>query len=80
MAIKRLHDRNMSGWWVLSFILILPMILLFIPSKGEPNRFGAWRQTRGWEKVLGIIYLLFLIASLVLPFVGAGFLAANMGG
>ena len=46
LAIKRFHDRNLSGWWVLTFFILIGIIVLFIPGKEEPNRFGAWRQPR----------------------------------
>jgi len=76
MMIKRLHDRNMSGWWgllmLVPFVSLIFMIILFIPSqgKGQPNRFGAWRTTRTWEKVLGILYLLVTVGSIVLAVAG----------
>ena len=66
MAIKRFHDRNLSGWWVLSLFIIIGVVILFIPGKEEPNRFGAWRRPRTWEKILAGIALVFLI---VIPFV-----------
>ena len=66
MAIKRFHDRNLSGWWVLSLFVIIGIVILFIPGKEEPNRFGAWRRPRTWEKILVGIALLGLI---VIPFV-----------
>ena len=45
VAIRRLHDRDMSGWWfLLNFVpLIGTLILLVIyalPGTGGPNRFG----------------------------------------
>ncbi|MDO1582926.1 DUF805 domain-containing protein [Rhizobium oryzicola] len=47
LAIKRLHDRNKSGWWMLiQFIPLIGSIWYFIEvgflagTKGE-NRFGA---------------------------------------
>ena len=45
VAVRRLHDRDMSGWWVLlNFIpLIGALILLIIyvlPGTEGPNRFG----------------------------------------
>lgn len=45
VAIRRLHDRNMSGWWLLlAFIPNLGQLALFIlyalPGTAGPNRFG----------------------------------------
>ena len=61
LAIKRFHDRNLSGWWVLSLFIIIGIVILFIPGKEEPNRFGAWRQPRTWEKIVVGVALLLLI-------------------
>lgn len=69
--IKRIHDINLNGWWVLTTFIGIGLILLFIPSKGEPNRFGGWRQTRMWEKVLAVLLLLGLILAVASPFIGA---------
>ena len=45
-AVRRLHDRDMSGWWVL--LILVPLIgglalLIILALKGTdgPNRFGA---------------------------------------
>ncbi|HEX8168003.1 MAG TPA: DUF805 domain-containing protein [Beijerinckiaceae bacterium] len=46
IAVKRYHDRDKSGWWVL--ILFIPIIgfiwyiveLGFLPGTPGPNRFG----------------------------------------
>lgn len=52
LNVRRLHDRNMSGWWylgviVLSFIPLLGaivalgyLVLMFLPGTPGPNRFG----------------------------------------
>ncbi len=50
--VRRLHDRDMSGWWYLGFIVLsnVPLIgllvvvgyfvLMFLPGTPGPNRFG----------------------------------------
>ncbi len=50
--IRRLHDRDMSGWWYLGFIVasmipfvgiiagIAYLVLMFLPGTDGPNRFG----------------------------------------
>jgi uncharacterized membrane protein YhaH (DUF805 family) len=50
--IRRLHDRDMSGWWYLGFIVLsnIPLlgilvvigylVLMFLPGTPGPNRFG----------------------------------------
>ena len=78
-AIKRFHDLNLNGWWVLTLLIIVGAIALFIPSKGNPNRFGGWRQTKTWEKILGVIGLLLYALVLIGPFVGLGFLGGLAG-
>ena len=45
VAIRRLHDRNMSGWWLLlAFIPNIGQLALFVlyalPGTTGPNRFG----------------------------------------
>ncbi len=53
VTIRRLHDRDMSGWWYLGFIVasIIPLVgfvasiafivVMFLPGTDGPNRFGA---------------------------------------
>lgn len=69
-AIRRLHDLNKTGW--LSLILLIPLVGLFFwvyisCAKGDEgtNIYGAPRITRGWEKVLGWIYIIMLPLSLI---------------
>ena len=50
--VRRLHDRDMSGWWYLGFIVLsnIPLlgilvvigylVLMFLPGTSGPNRFG----------------------------------------
>ena len=52
VAIRRLHDRNMSGWWLLGFVVlslipllgifasIAMLVIFFLPGTNGPNRFG----------------------------------------
>nr|WP_298929313.1 DUF805 domain-containing protein [uncultured Erythrobacter sp.] len=52
VVVRRLHDRDMSGWWYLGFIVasLLPfvgilasigfIVLMFLPGTDGPNRFG----------------------------------------
>ena len=53
VIVRRLHDRDMSGWWYLGFILLsmipvigflasIAMLVIFcLPGTPGPNRFGA---------------------------------------
>lgn len=82
MLIKRLHDRGHSGWWALPLIVlsIIPLInliamiafiyVMFFPGHKHANRFGGQRTTKGWEKVLGILYVILIVGSLVLTIGG----------
>lgn len=45
LAIRRLHDRDMSGWWVLlvcipSIGVLILLVLCALPGSYGPNRFG----------------------------------------
>ena len=52
LNVRRLHDRDMSGWWLLGFFvgMIIPIInivasiaylvFMFLPGTAGPNRFG----------------------------------------
>lgn len=52
VTVRRLHDRNMSGWWYLGFIVggaipyvgvivsIAMLVIMFLPGTEGPNRFG----------------------------------------
>lgn len=53
VAVRRLHDRDMSGWWYLGFIVasmvpfvgfiagIAFLVIMFLPGTPGPNRYGA---------------------------------------
>lgn len=52
VTVRRLHDRDMSGWWYLGFIVLsfIPLVgfivsiaflvIMFLPGTPGPNRFG----------------------------------------
>jgi uncharacterized membrane protein YhaH (DUF805 family) len=86
-AIRRCHDFNASGWW--NLLLLVPLAnliyLLFLWLKpGDPgaNAYGAARETPGWEKVVGIIGVVLVVAGLVVTIGSAvaAFMAASSGG
>lgn len=81
-SIRRLHDRNHSGW--LSLLLFVPLInvffalyLLFAAGNDDTNNYGPQRPTAGWESVLAWIYIILIIFALVVG-IGAT-LIANSG-
>lgn len=57
VTIRRLHDRNMSGWWLLGFVvaLLIPLInlvaliayivIMALPGTAGPNKFGSDPKT-----------------------------------
>lgn len=62
-TIRRLHDKNQSGW--LSLVMLVPFINFFFLvylccAKGDEgtNNYGAPRVTKAWEKVLAWIYII----------------------
>lgn len=77
LLIKRLHDRNHSGWWALPLMVLsaIPIIglIAFIghiyvmcaPGNKDSNRNGAKRATKGWEKVMGILYIVLIVLAVV---------------
>jgi uncharacterized membrane protein YhaH (DUF805 family) len=80
--IRRLHDIDLSGWWTL--LALVPIVnaifgIFALVKAGTPgaNRFGPPRETRGWEKVVGIIGVVLFVLSLVVTVVAAVFLAMN---
>lgn len=70
-TIRRLHDRNNTGW--LSLLMLIPavnlifMIYLFAAKGTEGNNdYGPQRPTPGWERVLGWIYIILIPLALFL--------------
>jgi uncharacterized membrane protein YhaH (DUF805 family) len=70
IAIRRLHDCNASGWWLL--LIVVPLVnvvfgLFLVLKAGSEggNRFGSPRLTRGWERVLAYINIGFMVLALV---------------
>ena len=75
-TIRRLHDRNHTGW--LSLLVLIPLVnlifilyLIFAKGDDRPNQYGPRRSTRTWEKVLGWLYFLIfplaILAAIALP-------------
>lgn len=75
-SIRRLHDRNHSGW--LSLLILAPFLnlffilyLIFAPGTPGSNNYGAPHITKTWEKVLGWMYFLIfplgILAAIAIP-------------
>ena len=70
-TIRRLHDRNHSGW--LSLLLLCPLVnfifmlyLYFAKGNEGINQFGVQRVTQGWEKVVTWIGIVFSVICTLL--------------
>ncbi len=75
-SIRRLHDKNQSGW--LSLLMLVPLINLFFfvylsCAKGDEgqNNYGRPRITQGWEKVFAWIYIILVPIGMILLAVSA---------
>lgn len=69
-GIRRLHDLDKSGWWLLLALVPLVNLIFFLYillARGTDgaNRFGPPRITRRWEKVVGWIVVLIIPAALI---------------
>lgn len=69
-TIRRLHDLNKTGW--LSLLIIVPLVnivfglyILFAKGTQGVNNYGPRRITAGWEKVVGWIYIVLTVVSIV---------------
>jgi len=63
VTVRRLHDRDMSGWWYLGFIVVsfIPfvgilaaiafLVLMLLDGTPGPNRFGPDPKGRGGAEV-----------------------------
>ena len=69
-TIRRLHDLNQSGW--LSLLMLVPVVnvlfmlyVMIAPGTHGTNNFGVPRPNKGWESVLGYIYIVLTILGIV---------------
>jgi uncharacterized membrane protein YhaH (DUF805 family) len=60
ISVKRLHDRNRSGWWAILY-LGLPALLALIMGIAA----GAKETLEGWPAALMIPYFILLIVTFV---------------
>jgi uncharacterized membrane protein YhaH (DUF805 family) len=83
VMIRRLHDRNKSGWWILLCLIPIVQIfmafyLLFARGCNRANRFGHPRPSAFIEKLLAWLMIitfvigLFASTSIVSFMMGAG--------
>ncbi|WP_291390048.1 DUF805 domain-containing protein [Acinetobacter sp.] len=69
-TIRRLHDRNHTGW--LSLLMLVPLAnvilmlyLIFAPGDDHSNSYGSPRPTAGWEAVLAWIYIVIFVLAII---------------
>jgi len=70
LLVKRLHDINMSGWWILTmYVPILGVIFSLyvglLPGESQKNRFGNPAPFKKWEKPLGIFGAVVVVSASV---------------
>lgn len=70
LIIRRLHDRNHSGW--LAILLLIPILnfvfflyLCVMKGTATSNRYGTVYRSSKWEKMLGWCYLLFIPSMII---------------
>jgi uncharacterized membrane protein YhaH (DUF805 family) len=83
LTIRRFHDMDASGWWSALLIVPLANLIVFLVlaiKRGSPgaNRFGPPRPTAGWEKVLGILYIVLMVVGVLGGIVAAIAIPAYM--
>ena len=78
-TIRRLYDRNHTGW--LSLLMLVPLAnvilmlyLIFAPGDDRSNSYGSPRPTAGWEAVLAWIYIVIFVLAII-GGIAAGFMS-----
>lgn len=66
LLVKRLHDINMRGWWVLTMSvpiigLLFSLYIGLLPGDSVDNRFGKKAATKNWENRVGKIAIVFVV-------------------
>jgi len=74
LIIRRLHDRNNTGW--LSLLMLVPVVnigfaVYLFCAKGTEgtNNYGPKRPTPSWERVLGWIYIALIPLAVIFAIV-----------
>lgn len=69
-TIRRLHDLNQSGW--LALLILVPLVNMFFmlyvmiaPGTKGSNNFGLPRPNKGWETILGIMYIILSVLAII---------------
>lgn len=70
IMVRRLHDLERSGWWLLLFLLpvmnlLLWLYLLFAAGTRGTNQYGPVRPNQIWEKIVAWLVIGLSILSLL---------------
>ena len=74
LVIRRLHDANFSGWWILSYLIpyiggIVFLIFMCLPGTQGPNKYDVEPGTKKFgfgSLIIVLIFLLFFSAMILL--------------
>ena len=70
ITVRRLHDLDRSGWWILLFLLpvinlFIWLYVLFFPGTRGSNQYGPERISPVWEKIVAWLVIVLTALSLV---------------
>jgi len=72
-GIKRCHDIGISGWWSLSLIVpVIVLVWVFVPGNKGDNRYGPPPPPNTWGvRILGailpVVCVIGIIAAIAIP-------------
>ena len=75
VTVRRLHDVNMSGWWVL--ISIIPFFVSFLKGNKETNRFGPAPATNEKKALYAILATTFPFVLILFVGMFSGYVQAT---
>ena len=66
LMAKRLHDIDMSGWWILVTLvpvagMLFTLYISLLPGSAEDNHYGKPIPVTGWEKPVGIVGIILTV-------------------
>ena len=69
VSVRRLHDVNFRGWWMLPLANIIALVVTFLPGDVGENRFGTPPdpiKITLFDKVFIVIIIVLLLTLMVL--------------
>ena len=69
-SVKRLHDFNYNGWWILLYFVpfinvLFQLALISIPGIKSHNRFGQSKQKKYNSFIVALAGILFILVSIL---------------